>query len=322
MSRWLLLGFLLVMPFVALGFMIRSLPDVDLLNNHYPQLRYLRREDGGIHIDVKFSRSKPANWVDIESVPGWVQGAIITSEDWAFFQHSGFDFNQIRQAVEEKVEGGRLRGASTLSQQLVKNVFLSHDRSWVRKVREAWLTYRLERRFSKRKIFEFYLNVVEWGEDVVGLRQAAQHYFSKTPSTLSPRESAYLAHLLPNPRRYSAGFYRGELSAFSHRQIQRILDRSKQAGYITDLQWQHFRNQRLPFEAAGFAPVEIDASDEDDVVDESDEAPLLPSAPSYDLGVPLELLDDVTDSVLPPEFSPEESVDDEALLDIEPSHSL
>lgn len=299
--RWFLLFALLVIPFV-LGFVfVRAIPDVDILAAHYPKVRYQSREDGGTHVTVTFQPSRPPSWTALSSIPSWVQGAVITSEDWAFFQHDGFDFNQIREAVEEKTKArGRskkLRGASTLSQQLVKNLFLSQDRSWVRKAREAWLTHRLESHFPKKKILEFYLNVVEWGRDVVGIRQAAQHYFGKAPSALNPREAAYLAYLLPSPVRYSRGFYRGQVSAFAHHQIQRNLERMKQAGYVTDLQFEFFSRQRLAFEVGSFPP-EIEETEEQ--------------------------LEDAegTSPIEEPELVPPESIDEEAPADVDSPSSL
>jgi monofunctional biosynthetic peptidoglycan transglycosylase len=299
--RWFVLFALLVVPFM-LGFMfLRAIPDVDILLAHYPRVRYQAREDGGTHVTVKFQSTRPQAWTALSSIPSWVQGAVITSEDWAFFQHDGFDFNQIREAVEEKTtprgRDKKLRGASTLSQQLVKNLFLSQDRSWVRKAREAWLTHRLESHFPKKKILEFYLNVVEWGRDVVGIRQAAQHYFGKSPSALSPREAAYLAYLLPSPVRYSRGFYRGQITPFAHHQIARNLERMKQAGYITDVQFEFFSRQRLDFEVGAFPPESEKGEETDEVLDES-----LP--------------------VSEPPGLPPESVDEEAPADVESPSSL
>jgi monofunctional glycosyltransferase len=299
--RWFVLFALLVIPFV-LGFVfLRAIPDVDILEAHYPKVRYQAREDGGTHVTVTFVATRPPSWTSLSSIPSWVQGAVITSEDWAFFQHDGFDFNQIREAVEEKTKArGRtkkLRGASTLSQQLVKNLFLSQDRSWVRKAREAWLTHRLESHFPKKKILEFYLNVVEWGRDVVGIRQAAQHYFGKSPSALNPREAAYLAYLLPSPVRYSRGFYRGQVSAFAHHQIQRNLERMKQAGYVTDVQLDFFSRQRLAFEAGSFPPESEDSEEQLEGAEET--------APESE-----------------PAVVPPESVDEEAPADVDSPSSL
>ncbi len=330
MRRWALLFLLLLLPFGVLFAAINALPDVDILKTHYPQLRYRLREDGSVHVDVRFQRSRPEGWVNLESIPGWVQGAVVTSEDWAFFSHSGFDFNQIREALEERAEGRRLRGASTLSQQLVKNVFLAHDRTWGRKISEAWLTQRLEQTLPKRKILEIYLNVVEWGRDVVGIRQAARHYFGKTPSALDPREAAYLAHLLPNPRRYARGFYSGGLSTFSYRQVQRNLDRMRPAGYITDVQWQTFKSRRLPFETTDHSgseipegqeiPEDVEYPSSEETFSPSETSPLAP--PVFEPGVSSEDEAEPTHSEPPPTLVPPESVDEEPPLDLEVPSSL
>jgi len=320
MRRWILLFVILVVPFVAGFAFVQSLPDVDILQTHFPRVSYHEREDGSVHVETRFERSRPPSWTDLSSIPGWVQGAVITSEDWAFFQHDGFDFNQIREAVEEKVDGnGKLRGASTLSQQLVKNLFLGQERSWSRKISEAWLTHRLESEFKKKKILEFYLNVVEWGRGVVGIRQAARHYFGKTPSALDPREAAYLAYLLPSPRRYSRGFRQGQLSAFAHRQIMRNLERMKQAAYITDVQYEYFSRERLAFEGTQFdESLEAEVPGEETTDTDADLG--RPSfAPSSD---PLVNEAGSEDSLEPPVLIAPETIEEEAPLDVSSPSSL
>lgn len=286
MRRGILFVVLILIP-VGLGYaVLRRLPDVGVLEKQYPKLRYRAAKDGGTDVEVSFSKTRPASWASLSSIPRSLQGAVVTSEDWAFFQHEGFDFKQIREAVEESVEGqGPMRGASTLSQQTVKNIFLSHDRSWMRKLGEAWLTHRLEAKFSKKKILEIYLNIVELGSDVVGVGQAARHYFQKPVSQLNPRESAYLAYLLPSPRRYSRSFYKGELTKFGHAQVQRNLDRMRQGAYISSEDHQLARESRLSFEVGEFAPVEAFFEEGMPPIGESLDVPEAPeSAP--DLATP------------------------------------
>lgn len=321
MRRWILLLILLLVPFVAGFAFFQAVPDVDILRSHYPRMRYQVREDSSVHIEVQFTQKRPPNWTALSSIPGWVQGAVVTAEDWAFYQHDGFDFNQIREAVEERVDGQdkKLRGASTLSQQLVKNLFLSQDRSWVRKAREAWLTHRLETQFSKKTILEFYLNIVEWGPNIVGIRQAAQNYFGKSPSALTPREAAYLAYLLPSPRRYSRGFYRGQISAFAHKQISRNLERMKQGGYITDVQLEFFSRQRLAFETGEFAVAADGEEGDPDVLDSTGEG-LSPN-----MNEPSETGPDLEEESIqdtPPAIVPPENVEEEAPLDVDSPSSL
>ena len=130
--------------------------------------------------------------------------AVIASEDQRFPEHFGFDLNQMRRALEASRSGGRLRGASTISQQTAKNLFLWTGRSWVRKGLEAWFTLLIEVLWPKERILEVYLNIVEWDSGVFGLDAAARHYFGVTADALSQVQASRLAAILPNPRNWSA----------------------------------------------------------------------------------------------------------------------
>jgi monofunctional biosynthetic peptidoglycan transglycosylase len=131
--------------------------------------------------------------------------AVLIGEDDKFYQHEGFDFDAMEQAMEKNVKAGRFKaGASTISQQLTKNLFLSPEKSLTRKFKEAILTWRLERALTKRRILELYVNVAEWGDGIFGIEAAARHYFHKPASQLSTMEAARLAAVLPNPIRFNA----------------------------------------------------------------------------------------------------------------------
>ncbi|MBB3142856.1 monofunctional biosynthetic peptidoglycan transglycosylase [Halomonas organivorans] len=130
--------------------------------------------------------------------------AVIAAEDQRFPDHHGFDLVELRRAVEASLDGGDLRGASTLSQQTAKNLFLWTGRSWVRKGLEAWFTLLLETLWPKERILEVYLNIAEWDDGVFGLEAAAQHYFGVSASRLSAVQASRLAAILPNPRGWSA----------------------------------------------------------------------------------------------------------------------
>lgn len=137
----------------------------------------------------------------LESIGRHVRAAFIAAEDNRFMWHDGFDERQLRRAFVHDLQEGRLaRGASTISQQLIKNIFLHHGRTLARKFQEAVLTWRLEQRVSKERILELYLNVVEMGRDLRGVAQAARHYFDKEPDQLSILEAAHLAMITPHPR--------------------------------------------------------------------------------------------------------------------------
>jgi monofunctional glycosyltransferase len=128
--------------------------------------------------------------------------AVIAAEDQNFDTHHGFDFKSIKKALNEHERGRRLRGASTISQQVAKNVFLWSGRSFVRKGIEAYFTFLIELTWSKRRILEVYLNIVELGDGVFGVEAASQRYFRKPASSLSVEEAALLAAVLPNPLRF------------------------------------------------------------------------------------------------------------------------
>jgi len=142
-------------------------------------------------------------WVPLAEIAPALQHAVIVSEDASFYFHDGFDWEGIREAALRNVEAGQLkRGGSTLTQQLAKNLYLSSDKTLLRKANEALITYALERALTKKRILELYLNVVEWGKGVHGAEAAARHHFGKHAGDLSPEEAALLAAMLPSPRTY------------------------------------------------------------------------------------------------------------------------
>jgi monofunctional biosynthetic peptidoglycan transglycosylase len=141
------------------------------------------------------------DWVPAERIAPALRAAVVASEDQRFFAHRGFDFVAMRGALGEWRDGERLRGASTISQQLAKNLFLWPGRSVLRKALEAWLTAWLEALWPKERILEVYLNVVELGDGVFGAEAAARRYFGHGAAALDAHEAALLAAMLPSPRR-------------------------------------------------------------------------------------------------------------------------
>ena len=143
-------------------------------------------------------------WVPLRGISPYLMQAVLIAEDDKFFRHSGFDLDMLQKAVERNLSAGRLKfGASTISQQLAKNLFLSQERSLIRKLREAILTWRLENSLSKNRILELYLNFVEWGPGIFGAQAASQYHFGRRASRLTPAQAARLAVVLPNPLRMS-----------------------------------------------------------------------------------------------------------------------
>lgn len=142
-------------------------------------------------------------WVPYERISVNLKRAVITAEDARFAEHEGVDWEAVEKAYQDNLRRGRpARGGSTITQQLAKNLFLSPERSYVRKAQELVITYMIEAFWDKRRILEVYLNVVEWGEGVFGAEAAARYYFAVSASQLGPEQSARLASFLPNPKRY------------------------------------------------------------------------------------------------------------------------
>ncbi len=174
-----------------------------------------------------FSYVAHSNWVPMDQISSPMALAVIAGEDQKFPTHWGFDVNAIQLALDNNdKEDARIRGASTISQQTAKNVFLWDGRSWLRKGLEAGLTVGIETVWSKRRILTVYLNVVEFGDGIFGVEQAAQHFFHKPASRLTPSQAALLAAVLPNPHIYKVN----APSAYVIRRQQWILRQMNQLG--------------------------------------------------------------------------------------------
>jgi monofunctional biosynthetic peptidoglycan transglycosylase len=141
------------------------------------------------------------SWVPYERISPNLVRAVLAGEDSRFFDHSGFDWEQIQKAIEKDWAEKRFsRGASTVSQQLAKNLFLSTSKNPIRKLHEALITWEMERILGKRRILELYMNVIEWGDGIYGAEAAARHYFKTSASSLSAEQAAFLSAIIPNPR--------------------------------------------------------------------------------------------------------------------------
>jgi monofunctional glycosyltransferase len=199
----LLLGLLIALA-VYLGYEVATYPNVARLARENPRSTALMelRDREAAAAGKKARRVQ--SWVALGEISPHLRNAVLIAEDAAFFQHEGLDYEQIREAIKlnaEKLEFAR--GASTITQQLAKNLYLSPSKNPVRKLKELALTFSLERSLSKRRIFELYLNVIEWGDGVYGADAASRTYFGKPCSALSEGEAAALAAVIINPRRYS-----------------------------------------------------------------------------------------------------------------------
>jgi len=190
-------------------------------------------------------RAQPLrSWVPYNQISPHLRNAVLVAEDAAFFQHSGFDFEQIKESVKRNWREKRFaRGASTITQQLAKNLYLSTSRSPFRKIREFFIARDLERVLSKRRIFEIYLNVIEWGDGVYGVAAASNRYFGKAPADLQPEEAAILAAMIPNPRRYAPS----RNLAYLERRKASILKLLEQYGYLDAAEYEAARVRPVVF---------------------------------------------------------------------------
>jgi monofunctional biosynthetic peptidoglycan transglycosylase len=181
-----------------------------------PDVRPLRKENPKttafmqIRADEARAAGKPYHpvqiWVSLDRISPHLRQAVLVGEDAGFYGHSGVDWGEIKAAVLDTIQKGEpLRGASTLTQQLAKNLYLSPARNPYRKAEELIITRRLEAELSKRRILELYLNVVEWGDGVWGAEAAARTYFNESAADLDMEQSALLSAALMNPRRYNPG---------------------------------------------------------------------------------------------------------------------
>jgi len=142
-------------------------------------------------------------WVKMKNISPNIIKAVLIGEDDGFWKHEGFDVKGMEAAIERSIKKGTLAGGSTISQQLSKNLYLSPSKNPVRKIKEAIITWRIEKTLSKRRILEIYLNVAEWGDGIFGIEAAARHYYGKSAKRLTAREASRLAAVLPNPIKYN-----------------------------------------------------------------------------------------------------------------------
>jgi len=144
-------------------------------------------------------------WVPLSRISPYLMKAVLIAEDDKFWSHEGFDYEAIQKAIEKDIKAKKFKlGGSTISQQLAKNLYLSPSKNPIRKIREAIITWRMERALTKKRILELYLNVAEWGDKgIFGIEAASGYYFGKPASELSAEEAARLASILPNPRKYN-----------------------------------------------------------------------------------------------------------------------
>jgi len=227
----------LALPVLLFGWVLwqaLTWPDVAALAHRRPVTTAFiehHRHGGWFHW---FQASRPVEWqwVPYAQISPNLKRAVLCGEDLGFFSHHGFERGEMKAALQDAWEEKRLpRGASTITQQLAKNLWLSPSRNPLRKLEEAALTRQLEAHLDKRRILELYLNVVELGPGIYGAEAAARHYYGKSARSLSEREAAQLAASLPSPVEWHPG---ADNRAY-RRHVQTVLRRMSRAGWLTEL---------------------------------------------------------------------------------------
>jgi len=216
-----------------------------------------------------------SNYVKLNGVSNHLKKAVIAAEDSLFYQHKGFDWEAIQSSFEKNLSEGRyVRGGSTITQQLAKNMFLSKNKSLWRKFREALITQEIESTLKKGEILERYLNVVQFGKNLFGVKNASKFYFKKLPSELNLNESIFLVFLLPSPEKYSHSFFRKELTAFARKRMKTLLNSMFKTGKVSEAEYQEAIAQLSYFPGP---------------IPESNTDPLLSESANQDTGVASEV---------------------------------
>ncbi len=205
--------------------------DVDKLNKNYPHRMISKDAEVGFVVEIKSTR--PIYWVESKEISPFAKWAIILSDDSSFYQHEGINLVQIGEALREIVDGARFKGASTITLQVVKNIYLLNSRDLARKLEEAFLAYKVEKALSKEKILEIYLNSIEYGPGIYGIKAAAHHYFQKTAADINPKEAAFLAMLLPGPQSDNISLQAKRLTSSAQTRMSEILQKMKMGKFIS-----------------------------------------------------------------------------------------
>ncbi|HSW59983.1 MAG TPA: biosynthetic peptidoglycan transglycosylase, partial [bacterium] len=173
------------------------------------------------------------DFIALDYIPEHVLWAVIVSEDAGFFMHKGIDFEEMSAAVKDNIKKKKMRGGSTITQQIAKNLFLKREKTLLRKFREVILAIELDATLSKKRLLEIYFNIVEWAPGVFGITNAAWYYFGKPVYMLTPLEGAYLASVIPGPYKYNYQFLSGNVSEKWIENLYRILNIMNETGHLT-----------------------------------------------------------------------------------------
>ena len=180
-----------------------------------------------------FVGERNLDFTPISLIPDHLIWAVVVSEDAGFFVHKGVDFQELDAAVKDNIKKHKLRGGSTIPQQLAKNLFLNRDKTLLRKFREVLLAIELDAALSKERLLEIYFNIIEWAPGIFGISQASYYYFGKQPFELTPLESAYLASVIPGPAKYHFMFLTKNVTENWYKSLYRILNIMNETGHLS-----------------------------------------------------------------------------------------
>lgn len=210
---------------------------IDLQTVNKPFTHRVQRSDGEMFEFVTGPGSK--GWASLSSISPYLQKVLTTTEDGTFWKHDGIAFFALKSSMVNNLERGRyFRGGSTITMQLVKNLLLTQEKTLSRKLQELFLAWEVDRYLTKKRVLELYLNIVEFGPGIYGISRASRYYFGKSSSELDVVECAFLASLLPSPRRYHYQFRRGRVTERWRAGLRRILDIMRKRGKITDAEFE------------------------------------------------------------------------------------
>lgn len=230
----------LVVLFLTAGYVtvfFRSLPNVQKIG--FENLKEIGRQRVVDRLENKQARYE---WTPLRDVSREFLYSVVVSEDASFFEHSGFNLEMMLSSMAENIkEGKSAYGASTISQQVAKNLFLSNEKTYLRKIKEFFITQRLENALKKNEIAELYLNVAEFGPDIFGVAAASKHYFNTTPAKINAAQGAFIALMLPSPKRhYFSIFQNRNLTKAKLRRVERVLRDMLYEEYLSETQYHRY----------------------------------------------------------------------------------
>lgn len=195
----------------------------------------------------KIFSKRPRGYEALKNISTYASDAIVLSEDWSFFEHKGVDLSQLKKALNDYLDGRRKRGASTITQQLVKNLFLTPEKTFMRKAHEIFLALVVEKVIPKEKILESYLNIIHLGKDIYGIADGSKFYFGKKARYLNAKEGAFLAMLLPNPLKNNTSYKIKKLTPYGKKIVEDILWKMKVSKNISNSRYILELDEKIEF---------------------------------------------------------------------------